>query len=55
MGDVLAPNDAAYIYRFHEDGAYEIDLICSNMHERLTIFATGFTKKLQTMVILLQL
>jgi len=25
-GNVLAPHDAAYIYRFHEDGAYDIDM-----------------------------
>lgn len=33
--DVLAPHDAAYIYRFHEDGTYEVDMTpeyADNLH-----------------------
>ncbi len=40
----LAPHDAAYIYRFHEDGTYEVD-INPNMPITFITFAIGSYKE----------
>ncbi len=48
LGMTFSSHDAAYIYRFHEDGTYEVD-ITPNMPITFITFAIGSLRKLLTM------